>query len=321
MSKADNMLSILWLLKTGKRMTAKQLAEILEINIRTVYRYIDSLCASGVPIISDAGHNGGYSLLQHFNEAPLFFDLHEQKALIHAAAFAQEAGYPFGADLHRAISKLKRYTNEEQRDAIDRHSIGFEVIQPPVDPSLESTLQELELSVANGHTLSMEYQKAYQTTRQKRHIDPYGLVYWKGKWYIVAYCHLRSTIRSFRVDRVHEIQRTEASFQRPPEFSARHFFLSNLLPETDKQGNTILLKVKGRPQALADLCGHWYLGHTVIERSEAQVIFHVDEQMAHSILPHYLLPFGKSIQIEEPAFVKERLAAIAADLFHFYQST
>ncbi|MFS0557661.1 helix-turn-helix transcriptional regulator [Brevibacillus sp. 179-C9.3 HS] len=321
MSKADNMLSILWLLKTGKRMTAKQLAEILEINIRTVYRYIDSLCASGVPIISDAGHNGGYSLLQHFNEAPLFFDINEQKALIHAAVFAQEAGYPFGADLDRAISKLKRYTNEEQRDAIDRHSIGFEVIQPPVDPSLESTLQELELSVANGHTLSMAYQKAYQTTRQMRHIDPYGLVYWKGNWYIVAYCHLRSTIRSFRVDRIHEIQRTEASFQRPSEFSARDFFLSNLLPEADKQGNTVLLKVKGRPQALADLCRHWYLGHTVIERSEEQVIFHVDEQMAQSILPHYLLPFGKSIQIEEPAFVKERLTAIAADLFQFYQST
>ncbi|UED74755.1 YafY family protein [Brevibacillus sp. DP1.3A] len=321
MSKADNMLSILWLLKTGKRMTAKQLAEILEINIRTVYRYIDSLCASGVPIISDAGHNGGYSLLQHFNEAPLFFDLNEQKALIHAAAFAQEAGYPFGADLHRAISKLKRYTNEEQRDAIDRHSIGFEVIQPPVDPSLESTLQELELSVANGYTLSMEYQKAYQTTRQMRHVDPYGLVYWKGNWYIVAYCHLRSTIRSFRADRVYEIQRTEASFQRPPEFSARYFFLSNLLPEADKQGSTIMIKVKGRTQSLADLCRHWYLGHTVIERSEAQVIFQVDEQMAHSILPHYLLPYGKSIQVEEPAFVKERLAAIAADLFHFYQST
>ncbi|WP_429791258.1 helix-turn-helix transcriptional regulator [Brevibacillus brevis] len=230
MSKADNMLSILWLLKTGKRMTAKQLAEILEINIRTVYRYIDSLCASGVPIISDAGHNGGYSLLQHFNEAPLFFDINEQKALIHAAAFAKRPVI-LRSRFTPGYFQLKRYTNEEQRDAIDRHSIGFEVIQPPVDPSLESTLQELELSVANGYTLSIEYQKAYQTTRQRRHIDPYGLVYWKGNWYIVAYCHLRSTIRSFRADRVHEIQRTEASFQRPPEFSARHFFLSNLLPE------------------------------------------------------------------------------------------
>jgi biotin operon repressor len=61
MSKADNMQSILWLFKTGMRMTAKQLAETLEINIRTVYRHIDALCASGVPIIEESGHNGGYS--------------------------------------------------------------------------------------------------------------------------------------------------------------------------------------------------------------------------------------------------------------------
>jgi predicted DNA-binding transcriptional regulator YafY len=103
MSKAVNMLSILWLLKTGKRMTAKQLAEELEINIRTVYRYIDALCASGVPIISDAGHNGGYSLLNDFTKAPLFFDSDEQKAMIHAASFASEAGYPFSEALDAAV--------------------------------------------------------------------------------------------------------------------------------------------------------------------------------------------------------------------------
>lgn len=302
-------------------MTAKQLTEILEINIRTVYRYIDSLCASGVPIISDAGHNGGYSLLQQFNEAPLFFDISEQKALVHAAAFAQEAGYPFGADLKRAISKLKRYTNEEQREAIDRHSIGFEVIQPPADPSLESILQEIELSVANGQTLSITYQKGYQQTCETRQIDPYGLVYWKGKWYVVAYCHLRRSIRSFRVDRIHEMQLTETCFQRPPDFSARQFFLARLLPEIDQQGKAVVLTIQGKPHALADLCGHWYFGHALVERSEEQATFQVDEQMVHSALPHYLLTYGKSIRVIEPAFVKELLANRAADLLRYYSSS
>ncbi|WP_334308214.1 helix-turn-helix transcriptional regulator, partial [Clostridioides difficile] len=52
-------MSILWMLNSDKKITAKQIAEKLEINIRTVYRYIDVLSASGVPIISDTGHNGG----------------------------------------------------------------------------------------------------------------------------------------------------------------------------------------------------------------------------------------------------------------------
>lgn len=78
MAKIDNMMSILWMLNSDKKITAKQIAEKLEINIRTVYRYIDVLSASGVPIISDTGHNGGYSLLNNFTKAPLFFDIEEQ---------------------------------------------------------------------------------------------------------------------------------------------------------------------------------------------------------------------------------------------------
>ena len=66
-------------LNSGEKMTAKQMSEKLEINIRTVYRHIDALCASGVPIIADAGHNGGYTLLNNFIKAPLLFDIEEKR--------------------------------------------------------------------------------------------------------------------------------------------------------------------------------------------------------------------------------------------------
>jgi predicted DNA-binding transcriptional regulator YafY len=113
MSKADNMLAILWLLNTRRRMTAREIADTLEIHIRTVYRYIDGLCASGVPIEAEAGHDGGYRLPVHFRDIPLFFDMEEQKALVHAAVFARQAGYPFGEALDRAITKIERYASLE----------------------------------------------------------------------------------------------------------------------------------------------------------------------------------------------------------------
>ncbi|TCP29986.1 putative DNA-binding transcriptional regulator YafY [Scopulibacillus darangshiensis] len=320
MAKADNMLSILWLLKTGKRITAKQLAEVLEINIRTVYRYIDSLCASGVPIIADSGHNGGYSLLSTFNDTPLIFDLDEQKALLHAAKFAQEAGYPFGEALDQAVSKLKRYTNEDQLNKIDRHLAGFDVINPPADSSIGTFLQVLEVAVADGRTLSITYKKGHEAPPTTRSIDPYGLVYWKGKWYIIAYCQLRSDIRSFRVDRIQAVTRTDATFERPKAFSARDFFLSRLLPDLERKEHLISIHIQGKENAINDLCKHWMIGHAVVGRSANNLHFMAEKKMTLSYLPYTLMSYGKSIKVLEPKILKEKIAAVLSDLLNHYKS-
>jgi predicted DNA-binding transcriptional regulator YafY len=320
MSKADNMLSILWLLKAGKRMTAKQLAESLEMNIRTVYRYIDALCASGVPIVADSGHNGGYSLLQSFREAPLFFDLEEQKALVHAAIFAQEAGYPYGEELRRAINKLKTYTNETQLDEINRHSIGFEVIQPKGNPVIQAILQDLEVAVADGFTIQMKYQSGNEASGKTRLLDPYGIVNWKSKWYIVGYCHLRSETRSFRVDRILALERTNDVFQRPEAFSARVFLLKDMLPNENNAKNQVSIHIKGVPEALNDLCEHWLFGHALIERSLENAHFRVEEQAILTHVPHFLLSYGRAIQVLEPTILKERLVEITKHLLKHYEA-
>ncbi len=320
MSKADHMLSILWLLKTRKRMTAKQLAEKLEINIRTVYRYIDSLCASGVPVISDSGHHGGYSLLGQFNEAPLVFDLDEQMALIHAASFAQEAGYPFGEKLSQAIAKLKMYNNQEQLDHIHLHEERFDVIQPQADASQAALLQGVEIAVAKSCTLFMDYQKGYATTTQSRHLDPYGIVCWKSKWYVVGYCHLRQEVRSFRIDRIRMLTATDERFERPADFSARRFLLSGLLPDATEPDKLISVKITGKEQALDDLCGHWFLAHGLVERSPFEGHFRLEEGAIVHRLPYVLLNYGGTIQVKEPQFLKQQMVEVTRGLYKFYEA-
>lgn len=81
------------MLISDKRVTMNQISDKLEMNIRTVYLYMDTLSKSGVPIISDTGQNGGYTLLKDFYEEPLFFDVEKKKSLIRTAGFAEEAGY------------------------------------------------------------------------------------------------------------------------------------------------------------------------------------------------------------------------------------
>ncbi|HWO76580.1 MAG TPA: YafY family protein [Bacillus sp. (in: firmicutes)] len=319
MSKSSMMLSILWLLKSGRRITAKEIADALEINIRTVYRYIDSLCASGVPIIADSGHNGGYSLLHDLAEAPLFFDIEEQKALNHAAIYAQESGYPFSDALNRAITKLNLYTNETQQSLINRHTKGFDIIQPPADPSIEATLQILETAVAESRTLIISYQKGKSNTFSNRHLDPYGLVHWKNRWYIVGYCHLRQEIRSFRVDRIVTVTETELTFNRPEDFSIRSFFLKSLLPDTDSKDTFVTVKIHAHPQVIKELSSHWSLWPALVDGTETEAHFKLKKEIAFYYLPYSLLPYGRAIEILEPVEIKEQMLTVLENLLQHYQ--
>lgn len=319
MAKNDNMLAILWMLNSGSKITAKQMAEKLEINIRTVYRYIDSLCASGVPIVSDAGQNGGYSLLSNFIHAPLFFDIEEQKALLHAAIFANEAGYPFSESLNNATQKLKMYSNREQESILNRHLAGFEVLNRDIAPSVKLTLEELERAVANEYSVEIEYRTSHDEQPRARVIDPYGMLYWNNKWYTVGFCHLRNEIRSFRAERIFRIQRTQMMFKRPEAFSARKFFIQNLLPDSESKDGLASVIICGRSEALDDLCIHWFLGHYLKERTSNQAVFLLDERALHAYVPHFLLSYGKAIQVIEPQSLKKKLVSVASELTEYYQ--
>lgn len=319
MAKADYMLSILWMLKQRKR-TAAELADELELSIRSIYRYIDALCASGVPVEADAGPGGGFWLPEHFSAAPLFFNDGERRALVQASAFARGSGYPYVDALDGAIAKLKRYTNDAQLSQMERHEKGLSILHSPGEHS-SILLEELEVCTAGGLTLQMEYCKGNGTPASSRCIDPYGLVMWKGQWYLSGFCHLRQDIRIFRVDRITGLERTGAAFLRPDGFSARDFLLQKLLPVPEQDSELTAVVIESEEAVLNDLCSHWLFGHTLERRSTGSARFLLDQASLDSFAPYFLLPYGKSLVIAEPASLKHKLARAAADLAEYYKES
>ncbi|WP_027634439.1 helix-turn-helix transcriptional regulator [Clostridium hydrogeniformans] len=319
MAKIDNMMAIIWMLKSGEKVTAKQISEKLEINIRTVYRYIDTLSASGVPIISDTGYNGGYTLLNNFIEAPLFFDVEEQTSLLHAAIFAKEAGYFLDEALERATSKLKMYSNQEQERMLKQYLEGVEVISSIGKPHIEPVLRKLEDSIVNELSIEIEYHTSKEEQSKCRTIDPYGLVYWSNKWYIVGFCHMRNEIRSFRVDRIYNIAQTKIKFNRPQGFSASKFFMEKLLGSVKDDKKFIYLVIGGKASSLDNLCQHWFLGHYLKERTSNQAIFLLEEEMIYTYVPSLLLPYGKSIQVIKPLSLKKKIIETLLGLIKYYK--
>ncbi len=322
MAKADHMLAILLLLQSRKRMTARQLAEEVEIHIRSVYRYIDALCMSGVPIISETGRDGGYYIPDGFKLEPLFFDMEEQKSLLHAAQFARDSGYPLEEALNRAIAKIKRYARADQYERLLESEKGLGVIHPPAASEKRSTLEKLEKAMGDRQRIELHYHADYEGHPTVRQFDPYGIVNWKDKWYAVGYCHLRNDIRHFRVDRIAAIRLTDARYDRPEDFSPRESMLSSLLPGATSGGDDewVTVRIEGLPQALDDLCSHWLFAHALVDRTVSEAIFRIDEHHLYVHAPYYLLSYGGKIRVMHPPELRECMAEIAESMAQYYRN-
>jgi predicted DNA-binding transcriptional regulator YafY len=311
MAKADNLLAVLWLLKSHRRLTAAQIAESLEMSIRTVYRYIDALCASGVPVIADTGADGGYRLPDSFRSTPLFFEATELVALFQAAQFARQAGHPYTGALETALTKVQRNLAPEQAAELEKHAAaitvtGWERPPRPVAPWLPA----LEQAVADSVTVELAYRKPEDENATRRLVDPYGLMFRAGLWYVVGHCHLRGGVRDFRVDRIEGLTRTEARFRRPEGFALESRYGDDWIKQRRQTGDLIPVRISGKPGAVAALCDHWYLRHFVVEQAPREALLHIDPIGRQHTAPT-LLPYGTAIRVTEPADLREELRRLA----------
>jgi len=315
-AKWDNMLSMLWMLRSGRKLTAAQIAESLEISIRTVYRYIDALCASGVPVVAESGHEGGIRILDSFKETPLFFNALELKALMDAYKFAQGAGYPYTEEFESALKKVENGLREDQRHDLALRTSGMDVIAPARPPSVVPHLRELEQAAKEGRTVRIAYRKANAEQTDLREVDPYGLAYDSNEWYAVAFCRRSQAVRTFRVDRIARLEPTDARFDKPENFSAAAFFREQSYREREADGPLATIRIEGEPDMLNQVCDHWHMRHYLTERSDREARFLLDVPTMNKYLPKYLMMFGPAIRIVEPPelkrLIRQRALGIAA---------
>jgi len=302
LAKSDHLLAILWMLQSGKKVTAQYISEQLEMNIRTVYRYIDTLSASGVPIVAEAGHHGGYSLLTQFIEVPLFFDAEEQQSLYHAALFAEEAGYYGNTALKRAISKIKQHALKPSTSAPLLDVIPY---QPEMSSRAEILLREIDQAIRSRTTIHIQYCRANTEEVQSRDINPFKLTYWKHAWYVTAFCQLREEIRHFKINRINSFKLLSNQFDIPDDFDVQSSFMTDLLPNPrETQGELIL---SGDTSTIDSICQHWYFKHCLIEQNQNRAVFMIETSVLDEQVPSLLIAYGTSIQVVSPVEIKSKI--------------
>lgn len=320
LAKNDNMLAILWLLRSRGRMTAPQLAEALETSVRTVYRYIDALCASGVPVLSEPGQAGGYSLPPNFRNAPLFFEPAELVAMFQASVFARQAGYPRLDTLETALQKIRLNLSPEQEQLLERHATALGVAPRFRGSPAEPWGKDLEDAAANQQTVELVYLKAGATEPEKRRLDPYALGYRDRYWYVVGRCHTRQAVRDFRLDRIQQVSPTAERFTYPVDFNINDHLSESWIDRQVSAGPITRIRLQGAHEVIADMAGHWYVRHCIVEQTPNQLLLQMDQ----AGLPHFrfhLLSFGSTIRVLEPDSLREELTEMARALVEHHQQT
>jgi len=212
-------LTVLELLQSHQQLSGPDIAERLEVNPRTVRRYITMLQDLGIPVEAERGRYGTYRLRPGFKLPPLMFSEEEALALTLGLLAARKLGLAVAAPaVEGALAKIERVLPTALRTRVQavHETLVFDFTPPAVAPSSE-VVGTLCAAVQQRQQVRLRYQ-AWEGEATERNVDLYGLVYRASFWYAVGYCHLRADLRVFRLDRILQAEMGHTTYTLPPDF-------------------------------------------------------------------------------------------------------
>lgn len=215
MKQMDRRLLILMRLREETPVRANDLAEQCECSVRTIYRDIDALCESGVPIAAMPGE--GYRLVPGYHLPPIAFTPDEAIQLLLGADLSFGLGTSEQREAVRAASaKVEAVLTPETRREVERMrkrirvSTGMKVAPSPWMPLLQQ-------AVANEQVVQLRYHSYSPDRTTERKVEPYQLVFYSDDWHLVGYCRLREGMRDFRASRIRDAILLPERFERTLE--------------------------------------------------------------------------------------------------------
>lgn len=283
--------------------TAPELAEKFEVSVRTIYRDIDALSGSGIPIYTEPGRNGGIYLMKHFVLDKAVLSEREKQEILAALQSLQAATQtPDGSALRGKLSALFHV------DSPDYLEVDFSRWDDRQQDN--EKFEQLKAAVIHRRFAKITYAGSSQLT-EERLIEPLKLMYKSRAWYLKAYCTTRQDYRIFKLTRILDLEILQDTFPRRP-FPDSWTEPAQSDHQTD---HPIPPPIKLRfPNAMA------YRVYDEFDRSEITRQENGDLIVAtrlpeDSWLMSFLLSFGTQVDVMEPAYLRELLAQQAKEIY------
>lgn len=306
-SPTARLLTVLELLQSYSQMSGNEIARRLEVDVRTVRRYITMLQDLGIPIEAERGTHGAYQLGRGYKLPPLMFSDAEAVALTLGLLAMREFQFPVDvAAVEGALAKTERVLPEKLFHQVRslQEAITFSVPTPPAQ--LQSDFITLLSRAVRGQQQVVMRYRSWNGEETERQFDPYGVVFLEGYWYVAGFCHLREDLRTFRVDRVVALTETPATFARPQAFDALTHVIDSIAGTPSPYRTCILLKASLDQvrRVISPVLG-------VMEETTEGVLFYPAATYAEWIA-FLLVRFDFPVVVVESERLREHLRILAA---------
>jgi predicted DNA-binding transcriptional regulator YafY len=313
---ATRLITLIMTLQRQPNQKAAGLAEKLGVSVRTLHRYFGMLDEMGIPIYAERGPYGGFSLVRGYKLPPLVFTPEEAVAIYLGTSLVSEMwGQLYQESAGGAMAKLENVLPDEQRNEIAwaRRSL-IATGMHRADPSAQAPfLEKLRRAAREHRQVDMEYQSTTKSKATQRQVDPYALVHRHGWWYLVGYCHLRNAPRTFRVDRIQNLEPLSQTFQSPDDFDI-HVYLESEFADQPVVRATLRFTSQGAHIAKSNVAG-WESLHENPDGS-------VDVVLAASDLPwlaSMALSFANLVTVLEPPELRDMVRDWARSVVKLYE--
>lgn len=236
MNRIDRLTAILIQLQSKKVVTAQEVADRFDISLRTVYRDIRALEDAGIPIGAEAGK--GYFIMEGYHLPPVMFTQQEANALVLGAKLIEgQTDVSIKRNFTEAMLKIKSVLKNSEKDEIEKLESQIVVRHlPQVEKEgfPNNFLTTIQQALIDRSVLRFRYYSSFSGDFTTRDIEPIGLVFYAGRWHLLAYCRLRQAPRDFRVDRLVKLEKLDETYgiDHQPSFGE---FLEEIAHSTDLQ--------------------------------------------------------------------------------------
>jgi predicted DNA-binding transcriptional regulator YafY len=309
--KVERLLAIVMMLMNKDKVTANELAEHFEVSVRTIVRDMEAINLAGIPIVSQQGKNGGFSILKNYKVDKNFLTPGEIASMLRALSGINKAYSD--RNLDNIMEKVHGLIPKDKRESINRQSQKLIIDLTPWDEynPQKRKVDLLKAALETNNTISFKYTNASGVFLE-RLVEPVSLVLKIHAWYLFGYCRYKNDYRFFKVSRMKELTVLEETFE------TREIQVEEL-PWDNKWKNQnpvqrIVMKFTPKAKGLVE---GYYDGEQIEYLQDGSFIVTVDypeDEWVYGMI----LGYGNEVEVLEPSHIRDIIKERALNIFKIY---